>query len=182
MKRFTKFIFLNMVLVTLISLLAGCTNDPETIDNEEPNSTTENTGENTEDNPLSLYSSEEIEYARVWLQLGANQDVEDIDVTHIPAGTSLNPDEEDVDVSYPEDVIQLRGSRIVDGVITYSGNGDGTINVYNIPYRWYGGLSRPDNVTAEDVRKEREAIIENTELVHIDPGKDEEVINLIDKL
>ncbi|WP_130860531.1 hypothetical protein [Gracilibacillus phocaeensis] len=147
-------------------------------ENEEPN----NTNESTDDNALSNYSSEEIEYARVWLQLGDNQDIEAVDVTHIPAGTSLNPGEEDIDVSYPEDVIQLRGSRIVDGMITYSSNGDGTINVYNIPYRWYGGLYRPDNVTADDIQQEREEIIENTELVEIDPGNDEEVINIIDKL
>ncbi|WP_066190467.1 hypothetical protein [Gracilibacillus timonensis] len=143
-------------------------------ENDEPNS--------ANDSALSAYSSEEIEYARVWLQLGDNQDIEAVDVTRIPAGTSLNPGEEDIDVSYPEDVIQLRGSRIVDGMITYSGNGDGTINVYNIPYRWYGGLSRPDNVTADDIQQEREEIIENTELVEIDPGNDEEVINIIDKL
>lgn len=198
MKGFKKVFIFNITLVVLISLLAGCDNNSketeadserdaalETNNQEETNENESNADKkssNPEDNPLSRYSSKEIEYARVWLQLGANQDVEKIDVTHIPAGTSLNPEEDDIDVNYPEDVIQLRGSRIVDGIITYTGNGNGSINLYSIPYRWYGGMSRPDDVTADDIQKEREDIIENTELIHIDPGNDEEVINMIDKL
>ncbi|WP_368654969.1 hypothetical protein AB4Y30_08070 [Ornithinibacillus sp. 4-3] len=158
------------------------TSAKESVSENENESNADNKSSNPEDNPLSGYSSKEIEYARVWLQLGANQDVEEIDVTHIPAGSSLNPEEDDIDVNYPEDVIQLRGSRIVDGIITYNGNGNGSINLYSIPYRWYGGMSRPDDVTADDIQKEREDIIENTELIHIDPGNDKEVINMIDKL
>ncbi|WP_289889940.1 hypothetical protein [Virgibacillus pantothenticus] len=47
-----------------------------------------------------------------------------MNVRHIPAGTPLNPDDE-TSVNYPEDVIQLVGSRLVDGS-TYSSNVDGT--------------------------------------------------------
>ncbi|API92415.1 hypothetical protein KM914_11270 [Virgibacillus pantothenticus] len=66
-----------------------------------------------------------MEYARVWLQLGEIKDVDELNVRHIPAGTPLNPDDE-TSVNYPEDVIQLAGSRLVDGSVTYSSNGDGT--------------------------------------------------------
>ncbi|GAA0345362.1 hypothetical protein GCM10008931_40770 [Oceanobacillus oncorhynchi subsp. oncorhynchi] len=136
------------------------------------------------DQALSDYSSEEIEYARVWLQLGPNQDIDELYVEHIPAGTPLDPNDEENDVSYPEDVIQVSGSRIADGMITYSGNGDGTINVYDIPYgnRWYGGMPRPDDVDLEEVQEDMREMIENTETVTIEPGEDEEVITIIEKM
>lgn len=136
---------------------------------------------NEEENSLSTYSSEEIEYARVWLQLGPNQEIDELNVLHIPAGEPLNPDD-NTDVKYPEDVIQLSGSRLVDGSVTYSGNGDGTINIYNVPLRWYGGFSPPDDLDKNDVIAEMENIIENTELVYIEPDMDEEVIDLIELL
>ena len=130
-------------------------------------------------NQLSEYSTQEIEYARVWLNFGANQDVESLYVVHIPAGTLLNPEETDINVKYPEDVIQIRGSRHVDGVITYSGNGDGTINIYNIPVRWYGGMTRPEDLAIDDIIADREDLINNTKLAYIEPGDDDAVIELI---
>ncbi|GIO21443.1 hypothetical protein [Oceanobacillus sp. J11TS1] len=141
--------------------------------------------EESEDNhTLSSYSSEEIEYARVWLQLGPNQDIDELYVEHLPSGTRLDPNDEDNDVSYPEDVIQISGSRIADGMITYSGNGDGTINVYEIPYgnRWYGGMPRPDEIDLDQVEKEMRDIIENTESVYINPGDNDEIITIIEKI
>lgn len=78
----------------------------------------------------------------------------------------------------------VSGSRIADGMITYSGNGDGTINVYDIPYgnRWYGGMPRPDDVDLEEVQEDMREMIENTETVTIEPGEDEEVITIIEKM
>jgi hypothetical protein len=119
---------------------------------------------------LSQYSSEQIEYARVWLQLGANQDIDGLYVQHIPAGTPLNPND-DTSASYPEDVIQLAGSRLVDGSVTYSGNGDGTINVYNVPLRWDGTYPAGEKFYTD--------IIKNTKLVSVEPGDDEKIIKLI---
>ncbi|MFB1051263.1 hypothetical protein [Paraliobacillus sp. JSM ZJ581] len=128
----------------------------------------------TENITLSSYSSEKIEYARVWLQLGKTQDIDELNVEHISVGKPLNPDDE-TSINYPENVIRLTGSRLVEGSITYSGNGDGTINLYNrIPQRWDG-----ENPAGEDVYK---TIIEDIEQKSIDPGNDEEIINLIDKL
>lgn len=138
----------------------------------------QSTGDKEVRETLSQYSSEQIEYARVWLQLGPNQDLAHLNVRHIPAGTPLNPDD-DTNVGYPEDVIQLSGSRIVDGIVTYSSNGDGTINVYNVPYRWYGGFSRPDNVSVEEIREEMKRIINNTKLVYVAPGDADKIIKLI---
>lgn len=66
---------------------------------------------------------------------GYNLAIDELKVEHISKGTPLNPDDE-TSIDYPEDVIQLSGTRLVDGVITYSGNGNGTVNIYNVPKRW----------------------------------------------
>lgn len=124
----------------------------------------------TEGNALSAYSSAEIEYARVWLTLGPNQEIDQLNVVHIPAGEPINPDDE-TSLSYPEDVIQLSGSRLVDGSIVYSGNGDGTVNVYRVPLRWDGEYPAGEEFYQE--------IIDTTELEYIDPGNDVEVLELI---
>jgi hypothetical protein len=128
-----------------------------------------NEGEKEED-PLAQYSSEEIEYARVWLQLGPNKEIDGLYVRLIPAGTPLNPDDE-TSLDYPEDVIQLAGSRLIDGSVTYRGNGDGTINVYNVPLRWDGIYPAGEEFYQE--------MIDQTKLVSVVPGEDEDVISLI---
>lgn len=150
-------------------------NDVPSEENEalEPDSTTSDASNPQEEGTLSQYSSEEIEYARVWLQLGPNQDIDGLYVERIPAGTPLNPDDESSG-TYPEDVIQLAGSRLVDGSVTYSGNGDGTINVYNVPLRWDGEYPAGEEFYTK--------IIDNAELVPVDVGEDEEVIRLIELL
>ncbi|ETP70328.1 hypothetical protein G159_02020 [Planococcus glaciei CHR43] len=139
----------------------------------EPDSTSADAGNQQDEDALSEYTSEQIEYARVWLQLGPNQDIDGLYVERIPADTPLNPDDETSGV-YPEDVIQLAGSRLVDGSVTYSGNGNGTINVYNVPLRWDGEYPAGEEFYTE--------IIDNTELVLIDVGEDTEVIRLIELL
>lgn len=151
--------------------------DTEEVSSEDTsNQDADSTSENEEEDPLSAYSAKQIEYARVWLELGPNQDIDELNVHHIPAGSLINPNDE-TSATYPEDVIQLAGSRLVDGSVTYSGNGDGTINVYNVPLRWDSSDAEVD----EDFMKEyTEKIIEETELVKIDPGNDEEVIKLIE--
>lgn len=137
---------------------------------EAENETNESNDGNEYDNPLSAYSAEEIEYARVWLQLGENHDIDELNVEGIAAGSPVNPDDETSE-NYPEDVIQLTGSRLVDGTVTYSSNGDGTVNEYNVPLRWDG-----KNPAGEEFYKE---IIENTDEIYIDPGDDEKIIEMI---
>jgi len=131
-----------------------------------------------EESQLTAYSTEEIEYARIWLQLGPNQDIDELNVRFISAGTLINPDDE-TSTPYPEDVIQLAGSRLVDGSITYSSNGDGSINVYNVPLRWD---SNNETVDENFMREYTEEVIEKREVVKIDPGNDQDVIRLIQKL
>lgn len=176
------------------SVEVGSENDDSIDDNEDNNAPNEDSTSNYSDSQpendakndnanetdtLSSYSSKEIEYARVWSQLGPNQDIDELNVQHIPSGSLINPEDE-TSANYPEDVIQLSGSRSVDGSVTYSGNGDGTINVYNVPLRW------DNNETAEVdenfMQEFTEEIIEDTELVQIDTGNDERVIELINKL
>lgn len=150
------------------------TNDSnEASPKETENNASNETSPNSEGDALAAYSAEEIEYARVWLQLGPNQEVDELNVHFIPAGEPLNPDDA-TSATYPEDVIQLAGARLVDGSITYHGNGDGTIHVYHVPLRWDGNYP-----AGEDFYKE---IIENTELEYVDPGNDEDVVELINVL
>lgn len=120
---------------------------------------------------ISNYSSEQIEYACVWLQLGVNREIDELNIRHISAGDSINPND-DTSINYPEDVIQLSGSRLADGSVTYSNNGDGTINVYNIPLRWDGNYPAGE--------KFYNNMIENKERIYIDPGNnDKEIIEII---
>jgi hypothetical protein len=146
-------------------------NDSNTDTDQTPTENSDlNVGDEKYKETLSQYSSEQIEYARIWLQLGPNQDIDGLYVRHIPAGTPLNPDD-DTSASYPEAVIQLAGSRLVDGSVTYSSNGDGTINVYNVPLRWDGSYPAGKKFYTD--------IIKNKKLVHVDPGDDEKIIKLI---
>ncbi|MHA7136655.1 hypothetical protein ACRTEV_05215 [Rossellomorea arthrocnemi] len=137
--------------------------------------TSQDQSRSTED-PLSTYPSEKIEYARVWLQVVGNNDVGELNVRHIPAGKKVNP-YDDNSVGYPEDVVVLSGKAMADGVVTYSGNGDGTINVYDIPSHW------PSSEQIEESMEEyTKGIVEDTEQVSVGAGEDEEVIGLIGKV
>ncbi len=156
--------------------------DAKESSSEESKSGESNPADESEENhALDDYSSKEIEYARVWSQLGPNQEIDELNVQLISAGSPLNPDDEN-SLTYPEDVVQLRGSRIVDGIVTYSGNGNGTINVYNVPMRWYGGFPPPEDIDKEEIQKEMEDIITNTKLVNVDTGDNEEIIEIINKM
>ncbi|MBV5123643.1 hypothetical protein [Bacillus halotolerans] len=143
--------------------------------NENSSEEGKNKEKGQEDNALAKYSSEKIEYARVWLQLGANQEIDELNVRHISAGEPINPND-DTSVSYPEDVIQLAGSRLVDGSVTYSGNGDGTIKVYNVPLRW----DSSDDLSKGVMREVTEDIIKNAKTVYVDTGDSEKIKRLID--
>jgi hypothetical protein len=129
---------------------------------------------------LSNYSSEEIEYARVWHQLGPNQQIDTLYVTKIPAGAPINPNHEDVSATYPEDIVMLKGTRVVDGAVTYSGNGDGTINVYKVPARWDEKLGT--KVDKNEIKKSTEMIAKETKTVTIKPFANEKIVEFIKKI
>jgi hypothetical protein len=135
-----------------------------------------NQSKGNEDNPLSQYSAKEIEYARVWLQVVGNSGTAEINVRHLSAGEPVNP-YDDKSAVFPENVTVLAGDIMADGAVTYSGNGDGTINLYHIPSHW------PSAQQIEGSMKDyTEEIISNTEKVYINPGDDEEVSKLIEKV
>src|SRR5699024_7914548 len=104
---------------------------------------------------LNNFNSEEIEYARVWYQLISTRNdlkgIRDVYVTEIPKGSKVNPQAQNSAV-YKENVVKLEAPMRAGGSITYSSNGDGTINVYNnIPYKWESSqtsdYSKMDKVT-----------------------------------
>ena len=129
----------------------------------------------TEDR-LSTYPPENIEYARVWLQMGGLKEVGELHVRHISAGEPVNP-YDDNSVDYPEDVTVLKGKIMADGVVTYSSNGDGTINVYNVPSHW------PSSEQIEESMEEyTTGIVEDTEQVSVGTGDDDAIIRLLEKI
>lgn len=132
-----------------------------------------------ENDILAEYLDEEIEHARVWLQLGANKEIEELYVVHIREGELLNPNIES-SARYPEDVIQLSGSRFIDGSVTYSTNGDGTINVYHVPLRWEENT--PDDFDEENMKIFTESIVKNPELIELEQGDAEDIKALIEKI
>ncbi len=152
----------------------GSTNNQNDIVSDE--NTSEDSSEAHASNSLSKYSAKEIEYARVWLQITGNKETEELNVEHISAGAPVNP-YDDNSVNFPEDVISLGGKIMADGIVTYSGNGDGTINLYNVPSHWpsYNQLDMSMKEYTED-------IIENTKQIYIETGDDNEVSKLIEKI
>lgn len=132
---------------------------------------------------LNDFNSEEIEYARVWYQLISTRNdlkgIRDVYVTEIPKGSKVNPQAQNSAV-YKENVVKLEAPMRAGGSITYSSNGDGTINVYNnIPYKWESSqtsdYSKMDKVT-------RKAIEDNIETIYIKPHDNKTVAKLASKI
>lgn len=132
---------------------------------------------------LNNFNSEEIEYARVWYQLISTRNdlkgIRDVYVTEIPKGSKVNPQAQNSAV-YKENVVKLEAPMRAGGSITYSSNGDGTINVYNnIPYKWESSqtsdYSQMDKVT-------RKAIENNIETIYIKPHDNKTVAKLASKI
>ncbi|OEK59208.1 hypothetical protein ASS99_13760 [Staphylococcus equorum] len=132
---------------------------------------------------LNNFNSEEIEYARVWYQLISTRHdlkgIRDVYVTEIPKGSKVNPQAQNSAV-YKENVVKLEAPIRAGGSITYSSNGDGTINVYNnIPYKWESSqtsdYSQMDKVT-------RKAIEDNIETIYIKPHDNKAVAELASKV
>lgn len=132
---------------------------------------------------LNDFNSEEIEYARVWYQLISTRNdlkgIRDVYVTEIPKGSKVNPQAQNSAV-YKENVVKLEAPMRAGGSITYSSNGDGTINVYNnIPYKWESSqtsdYSQMDKVT-------RKAIEDNIETIYIKPHDNKQVAKLANKI
>ncbi|MDM5300021.1 hypothetical protein QUF51_17890 [Bacillus pumilus] len=136
--------------------------------------TKEESAQKPSEQKLSGYAAEEIEYARVWLQLGANQAIDELNVNHIQKGALVNP-ELPHGARYPESVVQLSGSRLVDGSVTYHSNGNGTVTLYQVPLRW----DAPSDTGTDVLEQETKKIIHQPKVVTIAIGQDDEVKRLI---
>lgn len=120
---------------------------------------------------LANYSAKQIEYARVWLNVMDNPNVSELHVYIQPAGETIAPS---VDSAvYPEDVTFVSGMYGYEGHVAYSGNGDGTINIYHVPTHWHADPKDWTNIS-EDIL--------NTELVYLEPLDDLEVATLIERI
>lgn len=138
---------------------------------------------NKKESYLDDYSAKEIEYARVWEQLGPMKNnmkgMDNLYVNEITKGSKVNPQVKNSAV-YKEDVVKLEAPMRAGGSVTYSSNDDGTINVYNnIPYNWEStqtsDYSKMDEVT-------RKAIEENIETLYVKPTDNKTVSELAGKV
>lgn len=121
---------------------------------------------------LSKYTDEQIEYARVWNTLGVNQEIAELNILKIPAGTLIYPGDIN-SPTYPYDTIQLRGSRLIDGIITYKSNHDGSIDAYTIPARW------EDSIKEELTEEFIQSLIDNRKNVQVEVGNSDDIEKLI---
>ncbi|MGM7692161.1 hypothetical protein ACS65S_08130 [Staphylococcus saprophyticus] len=103
--------------------------------------------------------------------------MDSLNVEKLPKGSKVNPQAEDSAV-FKEDVVKLKAPMRVGGSVTYSSNGDGSINVYkNVPYDWRD--SRTDANMKEATTK---VIEENVETVTINQGDDQTIADLARKI
>ena len=66
---------------------------------------------------------------------------------------------------------------MADGNVTYSSNGDGTINLYEVPSHWQEG-TLPEGKTMAEYTSD---IINNPIIVPISTGNEEDIIKLIER-
>jgi hypothetical protein len=134
---------------------------------------------------LNNFNSKEIEYARVWYQLISTRNdlkgIKNVYVTEIPKGKKVNPQAKNSAI-YKEKVVKLEAPMRAGGSVTYSSNGDGTINVYNnIPYKWENSQNS-DYSQMNKITKKKKAIEENIETVYIKPYDNKTVAKLASKI
>lgn len=181
-----KKIIVALSIVMLLTLLTGCSSESKEDNQDEMKQDTNeiksshsasDTPENQKENTyLEGFNAEEIEYARIWYQLRiSNYNVDasmPIYITKISKGSKVNPQSEKSAV-YKEDVTTIASSHRAIGSITYSSNGDGTINLYkNVPYKWespqVSDYSNMGEVT-------KNAIENNIETLYVEPWDNQDV-------
>ncbi|HJG55874.1 MULTISPECIES: hypothetical protein [Staphylococcus] len=157
--------------------------EDNTKNNTNKNESEEKQTKNNKESYLADFSSKEIEYARIWEQLGPMKNnmkgMDTLYVKEIPKGSKVNPQAENSAV-YQEDVVKLEAPIKAGGSVTYSSNGDGTINVYNkVPYRW-ADSQMSDYSNMDEVTKK--AIEENIETVDVKPTDNKTIAELASKI
>lgn len=153
--------------------------------NKEKNNDSNKKQQSTDKNKsyLNNFNSKEIEYARVWYQLISTRNdlkgIKNVYVTEIPKGSKVNPQAKNSAI-YKEKVVKLEAPMRAGGSVTYSSNGDGTINVYNnIPYKWENSQNSDYSQMNKITKK---AIEENIETVYIKPYDNKTVAKLASKI
>lgn len=128
---------------------------------------------------LSGYSANEIEYARVWLSMGYDSNVEEINVSFVKKG-ELVDEYTGGDAVFPEPLVAIGGKDGYQGTIYYSSNSNGTVNVYTVPSHWPSFEDIESmGMTPEEFAQ---SIVDDTTLVSVDPSNDEDIIRLIQKM
>lgn len=122
---------------------------------------------------LGSYTAKQIEYARVWLNVMDNPGVIELSVYFFEEGEPVIPGFEEDNQLYPEDITVLSGYYGYDGTVAYSSNGDGTINIYNIPERLHDPPEKFPEIIEEAL---------NTRQVYVESLDDFEVSKLIERI
>lgn len=184
-------VIVSLSILTLSCTLTSCSNElketsqnkvvKENKDNNNQTSSSSNSSSEIqkENTYLEGFSKEEIEYARIWYQLRtSNYNVDTnipLYVKNIRRGSKVNPQAENSAV-YKEDVTTISSSHRAIGSITYSSNGDGTINLYEkVPYKWESPKVS-DYSNMEEVTKS--VIEEDVETIYVDPSDNQHVKNI----
>ncbi|RIO55977.1 hypothetical protein BUZ85_20595, partial [Mammaliicoccus sciuri] len=94
--------------------------------NTNKNESEEKQTKNKKESYLEDYSAKELEYARVWEQLGPMKNnmkgMDNLYVNEIPKGSKVNPQAQNSAV-YKEGVVKLEAPMRAGGSVTYSSNG-----------------------------------------------------------
>lgn len=135
-------------------------------------------------NAFQDYSEEEIEHARVLLyhkNLNSYNELTyypQISVSLYKKGDPVAPDDyyDEKGVNFKEDIYRLRSLEDISQV-SYSSNGDGTVNIYDIPSKWPGEYELEDGVKAFT-----EKMINNPETIELPKGTIEELLPILETM
>lgn len=131
-------------------------------------------------NPLSGYTNDQIEYARVWLAVMGTHYKTDLasgnfklHVSHSAAGAAVNP-YDSTSLTFPTETVTLSGEYGYQSLVVYSSNHNGTITCYPVPSHFQGD---PRDQAA--VKKQEQEILDQATIVSIPTGNPEDVKELI---
>lgn len=130
--------------------------------------------------PLSGYTNDQIEFARVWLAvMGTHYKADlakgefELHATRSAAGAPVNPYDAN-SLTYPNETITLSGKYGYQSLIVYSSNHNGSITCYPTPshFQEYRG-------DQEATRNQEQEILNQASIVSIPTGNPEDVKELI---